>query len=169
MIKQILFKILEFFGILRKTTDDSKEDTSTDNTDVTIKVEEADDDDSWFEYVAFDESTIEAIKDVFRPIIKNYYSGDGKNVYFDFMKGIIRRIKVYCTISEDGKLLSIRFSLSDTYSATEEFEAFINQYILKDFYTKIENTSLANIPLEIKLENGVLKVRLVKFLDDVED
>lgn len=165
MIKQILFKILEFFGILRKTNSDTTTDTS-DSTDVTIKVEENEDNSEWFEYVAFDEYTIEAIKDVFRPIIKNYYSGEGKNVYYEFMKGIIRRIKVYCTISEDGKLLSIRFSLSDSYSATQEFESFINEHILKDFYSKIENTSLANIPLEIKLENGVLKVRLVKFLED---
>lgn len=194
MIKKLFVRLLEFFGIIKKvetnntTTDSvvveekkeevivSTEDSNVvvtkdeDSTDVTVKVEEAtEDDDSWFEYVAFDESTIEKIKDVFRPIVKKYYSGEGQNTYFEFMEGLIKHIKVYCTISDEGKLLSIRFSMSNAYIATDAFGAFINQYILKDFYAKIQDTALADIPLEINLENGVLKIRLVKFLNDTEE
>lgn len=192
MIKKILLRILEILGLVKKVESSTEDDNSTtddvivveketstdsnititkdeDSTDVTIKVQESDEDDPQFEYCVFDESTIELIKDALRPIVKKYYSGTGQNIYYEFMSGLVKRIKVYCTISEDSKLLSIRFSMSDTYNATEKFEEFINKYILSDFYAKIQDTKLGQIPLEINLENGILKVRLVKFLNDVTE
>ena len=179
-LKSLFIKLLEFFGIIKKTDNSSEVEKTTEDTtevvpsteeeknttDVTIEVNQPDEDDTWYEYTVFDETTIELIKTVFRPIIKNYYSGEDQSVYFEFMNGLVKRIKVYCTISEDGKLLSIRFTSSDDYNKL--LQDFITKFILKDFYDKIANTALDDLPLEIKVENGIVNIKLVKFLNDEE-
>jgi hypothetical protein len=152
-IRKLIVILLEKIGIIGKTNSGVDDNGTPDDTSDDVK---------WYEYAIFNEELIEKLKDVFRPIIKKYYDGEGKDEYYAFMDGLVKHIKVYCTVDEDGKLLSFKFTLMDDYN--KDLHEFVKQFIVKDFYAIIENTALGNIPLSLNINDGVIEVRLVRFL-----
>lgn len=152
-IRKLIVMLLEKIGLIKKTESGVDDNGTPDDTS---------DDISWYEYAVFGTEVIDKLKEVFKPIVKKYYDGEGKDEYFQFMDGLVKHIKVYCTVDDDGKLLSFKFTLADDYN--KDLHEFIEKFIITDFYAMIENTALGKIPLSLNVKDGIVEVRLIKFI-----